>query len=130
MVNCNVIHVLILSVSRVKVTFYELGSGREDGNRNLTLGLWGTHLPGPGLQLLSDTLHRNRWCSQLGPCQCPRTPRVLLSSHLQASFLDNTPASSFWGHQHLPRAGHACRGRYMIKPQLNAWKLAQTYSIN
>ena len=34
------------------------------------------------------------------------------------------------GHQHLPRAGRACRGSRMVKPQPNAWKLAQTHSIN
>lgn len=70
---------------------------QEDGSERLTFGLRGAHLPGPGLRMLSDTLHRSRWHSQLDSCHCPRTPGALLRSHLQAPFLDNAPVLELLG---------------------------------
>lgn len=85
-----------LSFSRVRMTFH--GSLQAGGwERESDIQSQRRSPSRARLRMLSDTLHRSRWCSQLDSCHYPRTPGSLLRSHLQAPFLDNAPVLELLG---------------------------------
>lgn len=85
--HCKMVHVLILSASRVKVTFPGPATCREDGNRSLTLGLWGTHLPGWGC----------------GCCQTPFREQMVLTVGTLSVPKDTQSPAEFPPASSLPR---------------------------